>query len=215
MVNDWNYFDISPEISEDLAVWPGDVTYQRKISVDFKTGGNLLLSSIQSTVHLGAHADAPNHYDPHGQGIQERKLRPYLGPCQVITVDLPHGSRITPSDLKHVKISKERILFKTSSFPNPQDWNTDFNALSPELIQYLAKRGVILIGIDTPSVDLSEDKELLSHQEICKNDIAILEGLVLTGVPDGDYTLVALPLKIRDADASPVRAILLKENIGI
>ena len=204
-----NYYDISPEISEEIGVWPGDVPYRRKISVDFKTGGNLLLSAFESTVHLGAHADAPNHYHPKGEGISSRSLEYYLGPCQVVSLSLPQKSRILPRDLTGIKITQPRVLFKTGSFPHPNQWNTDFVSLSAELIPYLASQGVKLVGIDTPSVDLSDDPVLESHQAIFQHNMAILEGIILSEVPDGVYTLIALPLKLRDVDASPVRAILL------
>lgn len=205
------YFDISPEISNSLAVWPGDEKYQRLVKIDFKEGGNLLLSSIQTTVHLGAHVDAPNHYHPAGEGIGQRSLDYYLGPCQVVTVSRPRGARIYPEDLGAVKILTPRVLIKTQSFPDPNQWNSDFNSLSPELIESLAEKGVILVGIDTPSIDLFDDQLLLSHNAVYSKQLAILEGIVLDEVTDGIYTLIALPLRLKDADASPVRAILLKE----
>ncbi len=211
MLENLSYYDISPEISESLAVWPGDQPFQRKMGVSFEQGGNLLLSSIHSTVHLGAHTDAPNHYHPQGQGIEARPLDFYLGRCQVISVEKPRQSRILPADIAHVKIQAPRILFKTLSYPDPHRWNGDFNAFSPELVEDLARQNVILLGIDTPSVDLSADPDLLAHHAIYKRDMAILEGIVLHSVPDGIYTLVALPLKIKGADASPVRAILIRE----
>src|SRR4051794_26673496 len=133
MEETFHYYDVSPEISEEIAVWPGDIKFQRNLSLDFKTGGNLLLSAIHTTVHLGAHADAPNHYHPQGQGIGARKLESYFGLCQVITVSLPPHSRIQPAHLGNVKFLAKRVLFKTRSFPNPNRWNSDFVALSPEL----------------------------------------------------------------------------------
>ena len=203
------YYDISPEISARTAVFPGDAPFNRTIGLDFKKGDHLLTSSIQTTVHIGAHTDAPNHYQPGTNGIEARDLNYYLGPCQVISVNIPRGKRILPSDIADVKISEKRILFKTGSFPDPNQWNADFNSLSPELIHHLARSGVILVGIDTPSVDPAEDQALPSHHAIHEHDLAILEGVVLEPVPDGVYTLIALPLRIKDADASPVRAILM------
>ena len=79
-------------------------------------------------------------------------------------------------------------------------------------MENLASQGVVLVGIDTPSIDLSQDKLLESHQAVARNDMAILEGIVLDGVAPGNYTLIALPLKIEGADASPVRAVLLDED---
>jgi arylformamidase len=102
------------------------------------------------------------------------------------------------------------VLFKTRSFPNPDRWTSDFASLSPELIEKLAGQGVRLVGIDTPSIDPAEDKALESHQAVLRNDMAILEGIVLDDVAEGEYQLVALPLRIAGADASPVRAVLLR-----
>lgn len=111
--------------------------------------------------------------------------------------------------MKDKDICAPRILFKTNSFPNPNQWNNDFNALTPELIDYLVDKNVILVGIDTPSVDLANDKILKTHHQILKHDISILEGIVLTDVPEGSYILSALPLKMKNLDASPVRAVLI------
>jgi len=210
------YIDVSPRVWEKTAVFPGDEPYQRQTKLSFELGHSLLLSGISGSVHLGAHADAPNHYHPNGVGIDQRSLIPYLGLCQVITVKKKPGERILPSDLPAESWPKlpPRVLFRTSSFPDPDHWNSDFNSLSPELIQSLADRGVRLVGIDTPSVDPADSKKLESHQSIYENDLSILEGLVLDDAPDGLYTLIALPLRLVDADASPVRAILVPIQDG-
>jgi arylformamidase len=205
-------YDISPVLSERTAVFPQDVPYSREPTLDFDSGDkNLLVSSIRTTVHLGAHTDAPNHYDAKGASIDERSLGYYLGPCQVISVRVKRGARIRPADLADTRVAASRVLFRTGSFPRPDDWNHDFNALSPELVDQLASQQVVLVGIDTPSIDLADDKVLESHQAAARHDMAILEGVVLTDVPDGIYTLVALPLRLQGADASPVRAVLIKK----
>jgi arylformamidase len=206
-----NIIDISPLISPRLAVFPGDVPFSRKVLLDFENGDHLGLSSVNTTVHIGAHADAPSHYSKIGVGIDQRSLSYYIGGCQVIEVTVPPKARIYPSHIEHVKILQKRILFKTQSFSNPEQWSDDFNSCSPELIQYLADNGVVLVGIDTPSIDPVDSKQLESHQSVLNHDLAVLEGLVLDHVMAGsDYTLIALPLKIENADASPVRAVLLK-----
>ena len=206
------YFDISPELSSELAVFPGDTPFQRKVLAGFDDGLSYLVSSIHGSVHLGAHVDAPNHYARDGVGIDRRSLNYYFGDCQVISVRIPSGRRIMPQDFAAVSIRAPRVLFRTGSFPDPNRWNGDFNSLSPETIRLLASRGVILVGIDTPSIDPADDKILETHQIVNEKDMAVLEGIVLNDVPDGVYTLVALPLKIRDADASPVRAILIAQG---
>ncbi len=200
--------DISPEIHSGLAVWPGDKRFERLVALDMKQGSNLTLSSIQTTVHLGAHVDAPNHYTKGGVGISERSLDYYYGPCQVIEVSTPKGERILPKHLLD-EVCAPRILLKTNSYPEPERFNQDFSALSVALVDYLQLHDVRLIGIDTPSIDLFSDKVLESHNAVAKNDMAVLEGIVLKHVSPGNYLLIALPLRIRQSDASPVRAVLV------
>ncbi len=204
-----SYIDISPEVSERSAVFPGDVPYKRKVSLDFSRGDHLGLSHIETTVHVGAHADAPSHYHPKGKSIAERGLDYYLGPCQVVSAKAAPGARLTPAVIR-AQIKAPRVLFKTGSWPDPDSWTNDFNSLSPELVGWLAERGVRLVGIDTPSIDPHDSKKLESHQAVFERDMAVLEGLTLAAADDGLYELVALPLRLRGADASPVRAVLVR-----
>lgn len=199
--------DISPPISAALAVWPGDEPPTRVVSLDMEKGDHLTLSSIHSTVHVGAHADAPLHYLEGASDISSRSLHLYFGPCQVITVEARRGARLMPQDLI-VELRAPRVLFRTLSYPDPHQFNDDFCSLSPELICLLQKSHVILVGIDTPSVDPAFDKSLATHKAIAAADLAILEGLVLAHVPDGLYRLMAFPLPLVGFDASPVRAVL-------
>ena len=158
-------------------------------------------------MHVGAHADAPSHYGADAPPIDQRDLDYYLGPCQVVSLNAPRGVRLRPDDL-NADLQAERVLFATRTYPDPTCFNMDFAALSPELVATLADRGVKLVGIDTPSVDLFDSKDLPSHKMFLERNMAILEGLVLQDVPDGLYELIALPLKLVGFDASPVRAVL-------
>ena len=124
----------------------------------------------------------------------------------VIRSPAKRGTRITPEEIDAV--TEERVLLATGTFPDPTVFNEDFAALSPELVDQFHERGVRLIGIDTPSVDLFSSKDLPAHARFLANDMAILEGLVLTDVAPGRYELIALPLPLVGFDASPVRAIL-------
>jgi arylformamidase len=199
-------FDISPLIDPAIHVWPGDTPYSRAVNLDMNAGANITLSAITTTVHVGAHTDAPNHYVADGPDISERSLDYYLGPCVVITVDVQRGERIYAVDKR--KVTAKRVLLRTNTFPDPRNWNNDFASLSPELVDALYELGVILIGIDTPSVDPFDSKALEAHNAFARHDMATLEGIVLDGVKDGEYELIALPLKLKHADASPVRAVL-------
>lgn len=199
--------DISPLVDASIGVWPGDTPYVRTVNLDMAAGSNLTLSDIRTTVHVGAHADAPSHYAAAGEDIARRSLRYYLGPCNVIRVEA--GSRrIVPADLEGRSITTPRVLFRTGTFPDPCAWNDDFASLSPELVDFLHERGVILIGIDTPSCDPFDSKALEAHNALARHDMANLEGLVLDHVDEGEYELIALPLRLAGADGSPVRAVL-------
>ena len=200
-------YDISPSLSSRLDVWPGDTPLSREVLLDMRQGANITLSTLRATVHLGAHADGPNHYGPDAPAIDERPLDLYLGPCRVIHVPARRGSRIGPGDLP-ASVDSPRVLIATGTFPDPERWNSDFAALSPALVDALHEQGVRLVGLDTPSVDLFESKDLPAHARFLAHDMAILEGLVLGQVPEGVYELIALPLKLVGFDASPVRAVL-------
>jgi arylformamidase len=200
-------YDISPSIMPSLAVWPGDTPPSREVLCDMRRGDNITLSTLRATVHLGAHADGPNHYGKDAPPIDQRDLNLYLGECQVIRAEVGRGQRVSISNLKS-QISSPRLLIATSTFPDPNRWNGDFAGLDPALVDACAERGVRLIGIDTPSVDLFNSKDLPAHQRFLAHDMAILEGLVLCDVPEGVYELIALPLNLVGFDASPVRAVL-------
>jgi arylformamidase len=202
-------YDITPPITERMNVWPGDTPPTREILCDMATGANITLSTIRTTTHLGAHADGPNHYAHPAPGIGERSLDHYLGPCILLDATIARARRV---GIEHIQLPSgplpPRVLIRTNTFPDPTHWNADFAALAPELIDVLAARRVITIGIDTPSVDLQDSKDLPTHHAVARHDMAILEGLALAGVPAGEYELIALPLKLMGFDASPVRAVL-------
>jgi arylformamidase len=200
-------YDISPLIVESFPVWPGDTPPRREILLDLARGDSVTLSTIHTTVHVGAHADAPSHYRLSASSIEEQSVEIYLGPCQVMAVNVPRGVLIGPGDLTG-PISAERLLLATGTFPDPTRFSDDFAALEPALIAYLHERRVRLVGVDTPSVDPFHSKDLPAHRAFFEYNLAILEGLVLAHVPEGVYELIALPLRLAGFDASPVRAIL-------
>jgi arylformamidase len=168
----------------------------------------MTLSSIRTTVHIGAHTDAPNHFEASDRGIDTVALSNYAGPCQVIRVSTRRGEGIRVADLGEKTIRASRVLFRTDSFPDPNHFNTDFVSLTAEIVNFLAGKNVCLVGIDTPSIDAFDSKDLPSHHATLETGVAVLEGIVLTDVEEGLYELSALPLKLAGADASPVRAVL-------
>lgn len=207
-------FDISPPVDSRLAVFPGDTPPTREILLDMSRGDPITLSSLHSTVHLGAHVDAPSHYGRDGASIDDQPLDLFLGPARLVRVSLARGQVITIDGVEAALEAgdesnlPERILIATGTYPDPRVFNTDYAPVDPGLVDWLAERGVRLIGVDTPSVDASDSKTLPAHNAMLRNGMSILEGLVLAGVPDGTYELIALPLRLVGFDGSPVRAVL-------
>lgn len=206
-------YDLSPAVHAGLAVFPGDTAYERRVTLDFPRGDHFQLSEIRTTLHLGAHVDAPSHYHAEGAPIDARPLERYFGDAQVLTVSTPAGGRVRPEHLPRESLRARRLLLRTNSFPDPDRWTGGFSSLSPDLVDWAAARGVVLLGIDTPSIDPAEDQALLAHRAVFARDLAVLEGITLQGVPDGVYFLMALPLRLVGADASPVRAILVEGEL--
>jgi len=205
--------DITPAITPDIAVWPGDTPVSREVLCELEKGATITLSTLRATVHLGAHADGANHYGARAASIDAMPLARYLGPCHVIEATVARatgGTRVRASDLRFdlAAIRHPRVLLRTGTFPDFTRWNSDFAGLDPALVDLLADRGVTLIGIDTPSVDVQESKDLPAHARFLARDVSILEGLRLAHVAPGEYELIALPLPLVGFDASPVRAVL-------
>ena len=200
-------WDISPPISPDTPPFPGDTPYSQRWVAEIGPGCPVNVGAITMSPHLGAHADAPLHYARDGNAIGGVDLEPYLGPCRVIHA-IDRGRFVRPEHLSHAAAAlPPRVLVRTCR-EAPTEWSPDFSSCAPETIDWLARLGVRLVGIDAQSVDPAESKTLDSHQRLLAHDMRVLENLVLDGIQEGDYELIALPLKLAGADASPVRAIL-------
>lgn len=200
-------YDLSPTITADFPVWPEDTPYQARLAWSMAEGGTVNVTAVTTTPHLGSHADAPFHTEERGEGIAELPLERYLGPCRVVKV--PAVPLIEPRHVAGIDLGNPpRILFKTESVRDRRTFPQRFTALSPELAKLLAESGVLLVGLDTPSVDPFDSKTLDAHHALANGGVSNLEGLVLDGVPEGIYELIALPLKLAGLDASPVRAVL-------
>jgi len=200
--------DISQPLSPDLPVWPGDTPFSQEKVWSYGSGGPVNVSLLRLSTHSGAHADAPLHYDPAGSPIGAVSLDAYIGACRVIDAR-GWGAVITPDLVApHLALPVERVLFRTwDCFPH-DGWRSDFTAIAADTITLLAGAGVILVGIDTPSIDPEDSKTMNAHLAVKAADLRILEGLVLDDVEAVDYELIALPLRLVDLDASPVRAVL-------
>lgn len=202
-------WDISPTVSPSAPVFPGDVPFSLEWTARLGPGCPVNLSVVRFSPHVGAHADAPLHYANDGASIDAVGLAPYLGPCRVIHA-LDCGALIDIAHLQHAAENlPPRVLVRTRHRALTV-WSEEFAAFAPATVSWLAAQGVTLIGLDTPSVDPASSKTLDSHAQLLRHELRVLENLVLDDVPEGDYELIALPLKLQGACASPVRAVLRK-----
>lgn len=200
-------WDISPPIASGSPLFPGDTAYSQRWTAELGPGCPVNLSAITMSPHIGAHADAPLHYGAGEAPIGSVDLDPYLGPCRVVHA-INCGPLVEPGHLAHAAADlPARVLVRTCRRA-PTAWSPAFTAFAPETIGWLADRGVRLVGIDSQSVDPAASKTLDSHRQLLERGVRVLENLVLDDVPAGDYELIALPLKLTEADASPVRAVL-------
>jgi arylformamidase len=203
-------WDISPPVDEQSAVFPGDAAYSQTLHFALSPNCPVNVHTLTLSPHTGAHADAPLHYAAGERTSGALPLEPYIGPCRVIHARLPAGATDKRVQLAHVAHALDkppaRVLIRTSAAAS-QSWD-DFWAIAGELIDLFATKNAVLVGIDTPSVDPATSQTLDAHHALLRHDMRVLENLVLDDVPEGDYELIALPLKLMKSDASPVRAIL-------
>jgi arylformamidase len=201
-------WDISPPVQPGAPVFPGDTPYQQQWAATIAPGCPVNVSTITLSPHVGAHADAPLHYDPQGTPVGALDLGPYLGACRVVHA-IGRGPLVKWEHIAHAaRDLPPRVLVRTYRHAPVDRWDPELAAFAPETLERLADAGVRLVGIDTASIDPAPSKTLDSHQVIRRRGLRVLENLVLDDVPEGDYELIALPLKLMTADASPVRAVL-------
>lgn len=200
--------DISPPLHAGSPVFPGDTVYAQHWVATIAPGCPVNVGSLTLSPHTGAHADAPLHYDPAGQAIGAVDLTPFLGPCRVVHA-IGVGPLVQPQHIAHALSDlPPRVLVRLYR-QMPQDrFDAALPAFDPATIELLAAHGVLLVGTDSASLDPADSKTLPSHQAVRRHGLRVLENLLLDDVPEGDYELIALPLKLTTADASPVRAVL-------
>jgi arylformamidase len=202
-------YDISRTISPQTAVWPGDSAFSLSHGLRLAEGASVNLTTLHLSPHTGSHADAYYHYESDGAHPAGMPLDAYIGRARVVTVTRQKGA-LTPDDFARADLnSVERLLLHSHvSALDDHEWAADFPYLSVALIEWLAGLGVRLIGLDSPSVDAFDSTDLPCHHALYRHRIVNLELIRLDGVPDGDYELIALPLKLDHACGSPVRAVL-------
>jgi arylformamidase len=203
------YYDISRTLSAEIAVWPGDTSFEMRSTGRLADGDTVNVTTLTLSAHTGTHVDAPYHFTHDGLTMESVDPAVYWGTAQVVSVSKTAGL-LTPDDFVGIdlRLTPRLLIHSAASAADPRAFHHDFVYPGPELADFLGVQGIRLFGTDAPSVDPSNSKTMTSHHALQRNGILILEGLNLTGVPDGLYELVALPLKIAGGDGSPVRAVL-------
>ncbi|HLV37268.1 MAG TPA: cyclase family protein [Spirillospora sp.] len=205
-------YDITRKVTPTLPVWPGDTPFRVDHVLRRTEGGSVNLTTLTMTAHLGTHADAYYHFSDNGSFAGDMPLEAYIGPARVVTVSKTDGP-LLPEDVGHIA-GVERLLIHSAVSDLEEVWPEQFPYLSVELIEWLAANGVRLVGLDSPSVDAFDSQDLPCHHALQQHNMVNLESLLLRNVPDGDYELIALPLRLDGACGSPVRAILREFQSG-
>jgi arylformamidase len=207
------WIDITQPLTNDMAHWPGDRPFQYKVAATKEQTGSANVGKITTSVHMGTHVDSPFHFDNDGETIEQIPIETYIG--EALVIDVSNYEIITPEVLDNFNIDGvKRLLLHTSLPNNPTFFPEVLPFLEPTIGDYLAGKGVFLLGVDMPSVDSITSKTLDTHHALHRNGIHILENIMLDDVETGEYELIALPLRIVGSDGSPVRAALrsLKEE---
>jgi arylformamidase len=204
-------YDISVGISPDLPIWPGDPSLELKRFSKIEEGEKANVTKICCCVHVGTHVDAPVHYVENGAGIDSLPLEVLIGRAYV--VDLTEASKIDAETLDDAGVPPRtrRLLFKTKNSAlwrsSRKDFQRDYVGVDSTGAEWLVRKGIQLVGIDYLGIAPFEETTK-PHQILLKAGIVILEGLDLSQVGRGRYTLYCLPIKIVGSDGAPARAIL-------
>jgi arylformamidase len=204
--------DVSVLVHNGTPTWPGDPKLSMQLASSIARGDVANVTRIEMGAHTGTHMDAPFHFDAHGSGVDQLPLDVLIGRCRVFDLGREAG-HITQSVLEKCDLAGvTRALFKTR---NSRHWANDhhefdkqFAAIAADAATYLVKRELELVGVDYLSVEAFGSREFPVHNTLLGAGVVIIETLNLSGVAAGDYELIALPLKLKDADGAPARVVL-------
>lgn len=204
---DW--LDISVAFDAATPPWPGDTPFTCGWAWAIADGASVNVSRWQTSPHVGTHADAPVHVMQGGAGADTLPLEPFLGKCLLLDVSA-RSAALSPEDLRSAgwREGTERLLLKTGASTAGGRFPDSWPALEPDTAQHLARGGLKLLGVDCPSVDARESKDLAVHHALFAAGCFVLENLDLRRVTAGRYELSAAPLKVAACDAAPARALL-------
>ncbi len=204
-------YDISLPVSPALPVWPGDPQVELERFASISSGSDANVSRIACGVHMGTHIDAPLHFVDGATSVDQLDLQTMIGKVHVI--DLQGEPTITRAKLEEQGITRRarRLLFKTDNSTIWQEARSDFVesfvALQADAAEWCVERGILLVGIDYLSI-APYDEGVPTHRILLEAGVVIVEGLNLSAVPAGRYSLCCLPLNLVGSDGAPARVIL-------
>lgn len=206
-------FDVSVPIKNGMLVWPGDpgVSIEVKATVKKDGWGE---SRLSFGSHTGTHVDAPSHFLDNASGIDQIDPKKLIGECVVLDLTKIDHLEIMSDDIKHVRIEKgSRILFKTGNFRFLKErvFPKKYISLSLEAAEYLAKRGVYMVGTDFLGIEKKGNPGHPVHKALLAAGVVNVEGLDLSEVPAGKYQIYCLPLRVEGADGAPARVFLISQ----
>lgn len=209
MKNSW--IDVSRKLFNGMPVWPGDQPFEYELSAQISDESVVNIGRVTMSTHTGTHVDAPYHFLDDGSRIIDLDINLFIG--DVLVVKSTGRESVTASWLNSVDLSRvTRVFIRTDSWTDPNSFPENFTYINPEVAQILGRAGVRLLGVDVPSVDEVNSKDLLAQRALAEQGITILEGLDLSLVEQGMYEMVALPLALEVADGSPVRVALRSQK---
>ena len=208
MTNHW--IDVSVPLYTGMVHWPDNPPVQINRILDMTRGDVCNVSKMSMGSHTGTHMDGQIHFVKGGKGIDQMPLEATIGPARVIEIHDPES--IKPEELRsHTFQPGERVLFKTQN--SQRCWHSDtfvedFVYISHEAASYLVEQHIQTIGVDYLSVGGFKKDGVETHRTLLEAGIWIIEGLNLSAIQPGTYDLICLPLRIRDSDGAPARALL-------
>lgn len=204
------WIDITQTLTNDIAHWPEDTPFSFEVPATKQDTGSVNIGKVTTSTHIGTHIDAPFHFDDRGETVEALDINRYIGEATIIEVY--NQNQITEALLSEYDIKGTILLVKTQQSYEPGVFPEEVPVLTEEAVNYISSIGIKLFGIDVPSVDDIDSKDLKIHHTLYENDIMIIENVVLEEAPGGYYDFIALPLKIEGADGSLVRAAVRKRG---
>ncbi len=213
MIKDQAIYDISVKLGAEAIDYPGDRPYSRELTLSLDRGDFCELSALSLSAHSGTHLDAPAHFMAGAKTIDQYGIADFVLPAQV--VHIPDPESVKAAHLADLRIEAgQALLFRTENSRTGRccrgRFYREYVYFSPEAARVCVEKEVGLVGLDYVTIEQYENKDFDSHKILLEAGVLILESLDLRAVPAGEYSLFCLPLKLKGAEASPVRAVLMR-----